>query len=264
MLIGSQSLLGGRELDIDTGYGQAARGRRLPNLRANSEGNVDPPARRRPEREPGATPRRIAGEPRRHRRRHEDGRAQPARPAARAGEAYENVNAGLRRRARSVARQGRPRRGQLSRRRSTLRRCTTRILHLHRRGSTPSHRRARRRTAIAPHAGLRRGARAKPVKSGMKGFPTAADRHRQAARGCSARLTSAESEATWNDLKTPAADARARSTADLRAGQGASAGCMSDPEVERSVVVDGHRQPRARWHYRRRGADSTTHAAAAA
>jgi uncharacterized protein YjgD (DUF1641 family) len=72
-------------------------------------------------------------------------------------------------------------------------------------------------------------------KSGVEGLSTAADRIGK-GEGMLGKLTSAESEATWNDVKSLAADASALA-ADLRSGKGAIGKLMSDPEVEAALVT---------------------------
>ncbi len=73
------------------------------------------------------------------------------------------------------------------------------------------------------------------LKTAIEGVSVAAERIGK-GEGLLGKLTSAESEATWNDVKRLAADASSLA-ADLRAGKGAIGKLLGDPEVEASVVT---------------------------
>jgi phospholipid/cholesterol/gamma-HCH transport system substrate-binding protein len=99
---------------------------------------------------------------------------------------------------------------------------------------------------------------ASKLRGGIDGLAEVAGRLGR-GEGALGKATLPESEETWNDLKSIAADARAMA-ADARAGRGALGKLLSDPEVERqlsniasrfsgvaddvSVIVDGARRGR--------------------
>jgi len=229
MLIGSQSLLGGRELDIDTGSGKPLAADRYSDLRANSEGNVIRQLGRVLNENQGDLRRIVGGLA-----DIVDGMKTGERTLLGlmlSREAYENVNAGLAA-ARSALDKFDHGEGSIAKAlnspalHDSIQRFTDE-------GGTLL-KDAREKNGIIHTLVYDEESGAK-FKSGVDGLAVAADRIGK-GEGLLGRLTSAESEATWNDLKRLAADASALA-ADLRSGKGAIGKLMSDPEVEASLLT---------------------------
>jgi hypothetical protein len=229
MLIGSQSLLGGRELDIDTGSGKPLAADRYSDLRANSEGNVI--------RQLG----RVLNENQGDLRRIVGGLADIV-DGMKTGErnllglllsreAYENVNAGLAA-ARSALDKVDHGEGSVAKAINSPALHDS-ILRFTDEGGTLL-KDAREKNGIIHTLVYDEESGAK-FKSGVDGLAVAAGRIGK-GEGLLGKLTTAESEATWNDVKSLAADASALA-ADLRAGKGAIGKLMSDPEVEAALVT---------------------------
>ena len=229
MLIGSQSLLGGRELDIDTGSGKPLAADGYSDLRANSEGNVIRQLGRVLNENQGDLRRIVGGLA-----DIVDGMKTGERTLLGlllSREAYENVNAGLAS-ARSALDKFDHGEGSIAKAlnspalHDSIQRFTDE-------GGTLL-KDAREKNGIIHTLVYDEESGAK-FKSGVDGLAVAADRIGK-GEGLLGRLTSAESEATWNDLKRLAADASALA-ADLRSGKGAIGKLMSDPEVEASLLT---------------------------
>jgi hypothetical protein len=221
MLIGSQSLLGGKELDIDTGTGRELPADGYRDLRSNSEGNVMRQLSR------------VLGENQGDIRRIIGGLADIV-DGMKTGqrnllglllskEAYADVNAGLAS-ARSALDKVDHGEGSIAK-----------VLN-----SPALHDSVLRFTDVREKNGplhvlvYDEDAGAK-LKTGIEGVSVAAERIGK-GEGLLGKLTSAESEATWNDVKKLAADLGAL-VADTRAGKGAVGKLFNDPEVEQSVVT---------------------------
>ena len=84
------------------------------------------------------------------------------------------------------------------------------------------------------HSLIYDGALAERLKSGLSGFSDVADRVGR-GEGLLGKMTSPDSDATWNDVKSIAADARALA-ADARAGKGALGKLLADPQTEQQLV----------------------------
>lgn len=233
MLIGSQSLLGGRELDIDTGSGKPLAADRYADLRANSEGNVI--------RQLG----RVLNENQGDLRRIVGGLADIV-DGMKTGqrnllglllsrEAYDNVNAGIAS-ARSALDKVDHGEGSVAKVLNSPALHDS-ILNFTDQGGTLL-KDAREKNGIVHMLVYDEAAGAK-FKSGVEGLSAAADRIGK-GEGMLGKLTSAESEATWNDVKSLAADASALA-ADLRSGKGAIGKLLVDPEVEASLVTIANR-----------------------
>ena len=77
------------------------------------------------------------------------------------------------------------------------------------------------------------------LKAGIEGFSAAGKRIGE-GQGLIGKATMPESEETWNDFKSIVADGRSLMT-DVRNGKGAIGKLFSDPEVEKSVTTIAHR-----------------------
>lgn len=233
MLIGSQSLLGGRELDIDTGSGPPLAADRYADLRAMSEGNVI--------RQIG----RVLNENQGDLRRIVGGLADIV-DGMKSGqrnllglllsrEAYENVNAGIAS-ARSALDKVDHGEGSVAKVLNSPALHDS-ILRFTDEGGT-LFKDAREKNGII-HTLVYDEETGAKFKSGVEGLSAAAGRIGK-GEGMLGKLTSAESEATWNDVKSFIADASALAS-DLRSGKGAIGKLLVDPEVEASLVTIANR-----------------------
>lgn len=229
MLIGSQSLLGGKELDIDTGTGRELPADGYRDLRSNSEGNVMRQLSR------------VLGENQGDIRRIIGGLADIV-DGMKTGqrnllglllskEAYADVNAGLAS-ARSALDKVDHGEGSVAKVLNSPALHDS-VLRFTDEGGT-LFKDVREKNGPLHVLVYDEDAGAK-LKTGIEGVSVAAERVGK-GEGLLGKLTTTESEATWNDVKKLAADLGAL-VADTRAGKGAVGKLFNDPEVEQSVVT---------------------------
>lgn len=229
MLIGSQSLLGGKELDIDTGSGKELPPDRYSDLRTNSEGNVMRQLSRLLSENQGDFRRIIGGLA-----DIVDGMKTGQRNLLGlllSKEAYADVNAGLAS-ARSALDKVDHGDGSIAKVLNSPALHDS-ILNFTDQGGALI-KDAREKNGIL-HTLIYDEETGAKFKSGIDGFSAVADRVGR-GEGFLGKLTSAESDATWDDVKRLAADTSAL-VADARAGKGAMGKLFADPEVEASVVT---------------------------